>query len=99
LREWRQLWRRCRETDPGLDGSGWVGSGGVGVAEGAGELEDAGSGLSGFPAFVFDDVVVSAQRCEVAWFGGPALGPVVIVVQVTVGGGHPTSGEDTGVIS
>jgi hypothetical protein len=50
-----------------------------------------------FPAgFVFDGVVVAADGAEVGGVGGSAVLVVDGVVEVAVGGGYATGGEDAG---
>ena len=50
-----------------------------------------------FPSgLVADPMVVAAGGDEMIDPGGSTLGPGDPMVEITAGGGHPTSGEDTG---
>jgi hypothetical protein len=71
--------------DPGeVDSSGWVGSRGVGVAEGAGP--DVVAGFAGmffeFPASMFELVMMPAEWFEPAGVGPVGDCPGVLMVEV-----------------
>jgi len=67
------------------------------VAESAGpEVVAAGEGLVFPSGLVADAVVVAAGGDEMVDPGGSAFGPGDPMVEIAGGGGHPTSGEDTG---
>ena len=48
---------------------------------------------------VFDLVVVAAERGEVVDIGGSTFRPGGAMVEVAVGGRHPTTGENTGAVA